>query len=186
MVAGRRSFPRPRTGEGRRALNDVAILGPILRVLGWVLAAIVFGMMVITFVDVAGRDFFNSPLPAAFELTRLALGTMVFVALPLVTAGDENVTIGLLNGLFRGRAERLKRFVVTLFVAVLCAVWARELWIQAGTLLANNERMMFLGVRLAPYVYAMSVLTGFTVVVALLQAVMKLRGTFKPPEIGGI
>ena len=45
---------------------------------------------------------------------------------------------------------------------------------------------MFLGVRLAPYVYAMSVLTALTVAVALLQAGMKLRGTFKPPEIGGV
>ncbi|MCW5773131.1 MAG: TRAP transporter small permease [Rhodospirillaceae bacterium] len=167
-------------------MNDTAILGPILRALGIVLAALVFGMMAITFVDVLGRDLFNHPLPAAFELTRLALGTMVFVALPLVTAADENVTIGLLNGLFRGRVERIKRFLVTLFVAVLCVAWARELWIQAGVLLANNERMMFLGVRLAPYVYAMSVLTALTVVVALLQSVMKLRGTYTPPEIGGI
>jgi hypothetical protein len=46
--------------------------------------------------------------------------------------------------------------------------------------------MMFLGVRLAPFVYAMSVLTALTVVIALLQAVMKLRGTFQPPEIGGV
>jgi TRAP-type C4-dicarboxylate transport system permease small subunit len=171
--------------EGRPILNDTPVLGPILKLLGLALAAIVFVMMAITFVDVVGRQF-NAPLPAAFELTRLALGTMVFVALPLVTAADEHVTIGLLNALFRGRGERIKRFIVTLLVAGLCVVWARELWIQAGRLAEGNERLMFLGVRLAPYVYAMSALTAFTVVVALLQAAMKLRGAFKPPEIGGV
>lgn len=166
-------------------MDRLPLLGQMLRVLGFVLAAIVFAMMAITFVDVVGRAF-DSPLPAAFELTRLALGTMVFVALPLVTAGDEHVTIGLFNGFFRGRAERTKRFIVTLLVAALCAVWARELWIQADNLRQGNERLMFLGVRLAPYVYAMSMLTAFTVIVALLQAVLKLKGTFKPPDVSGV
>lgn len=166
-------------------MNDVPVLGLVLKLLGLALAAIVFAMMAITFVDVVGRTF-NAPLPAAFELTRLALGTMVFVALPLVTATDEHVTIGLFNGFFSGRGERIKRFVVTLMVAAMCIAWARELWIQAEALRDQNERLMFLGVRLAPYVYAMSILTGFTVVVALLQSGMKLRGKFKPPEIGGV
>jgi TRAP-type C4-dicarboxylate transport system permease small subunit len=166
-------------------VNDIPILGSILRVLALVLAVLVFAMMAITFVDVVGRTF-DAPLPAAFELTRLALGTMVFVALPLVTAADEHVTIGLFNAFFKSRGERIKRFVVTLFVAVLCIAWARELWIQAGALREQNERLMFLGVRLAPYVYAMSVLTAATVAVALLQAFLKLRGRFKPPEIGGV
>ena len=166
-------------------MNGLPVLGPLLRILELALAALVFAMMAITLVDVVGRTF-NAPLPAAFELTRLALGTMVFVALPLVTASDEHVSIGLFNGFFSGRAERIKRFVVTLLVAALCVAWARKLWIQAEALRDQNERLMFLGVRLAPYVYAMSVLTGFTVIVALLQSEMKLRGTFKPPEVGGI
>jgi TRAP-type C4-dicarboxylate transport system permease small subunit len=167
-------------------MNHHPVRGPLLRLLALALAAIVFVLMAITFVDVVGRQVWNSPLPAAFELTRLALGTMVFVALPLVTAADEHVTIGLFNGLFGEQATRVKRFLISLFVALLSIAWARELWIQAGALWEQNERLMFLGVRLAPYVYAMSVLTGLTVIVALLQAGMKLKGTFKPPEIGGV
>lgn len=167
-------------------MNHIAGLGPVLRLLGFALAAIVFAMMAISFVDVVGRQVLDAPLPAAFELTRLALGTMVFVALPLVTAADEHVTIGLFNGFFGEKGARIKRCVINVFVAALCVVWARELWIQAGALWEQNERLMFLGFRMAPFVYAMSVLTGFTVVIALLQGAMKLRGTFKPPEIGGV
>lgn len=167
-------------------MSQIAGLGPLLRLLGLALAAIVFVLMAISFVDVVGRQVWNAPLPAAFELTRLALGTMVFVALPLVTAADEHVTIGLFNGFFSEKGARVKRFVIGLFVAGLCVAWARELWIQAGALWEQNERMMFLGIRLAPFVYAMSVLTGLTVIVGLLQSLMKLRGTFKPPEIGGV
>jgi TRAP-type transport system small permease protein len=167
-------------------VNDVPGLRPILAALAWALAAIVFVLMTITFVDVLGRELFNVPVPASFELTRLALGLMVFVALPLVSAADEHVTIGLFNGYFTGRARRWKQFVVTLFVAFLCAVWARELWVQASALAQQNERLMFLQIRLAPFVYALSAFTALTVVVYLVQAALKLTGRYRPPEVTGI
>lgn len=150
------------------------------------LAAMVFLLMLITLVDVLGRNLFNLPLPASFEITRLTLGMMVFVALPLISANDEHVTIGLFNGLFRGRAANRKQFVVSLFVSFLCVVWARELWVQAAALAQQNEVMMFLKIRLAPFVYAMSVLTMLTAVIHLVQAWLKLTGRFTPLEVTGV
>ena len=150
------------------------------------LAAMVFLLMMITLVDVLGRNLFNLPLPASFEITRLTLGMMVFVALPLISATDEHVTIGLFNGIFRGRAANRKQFVVSLFVSFLCVVWARELWVQAAALAQQNEVMMFLKIRLAPFVYAMSVLTMLTAVIHLVQAWLKLTGRFTPLEVTGV
>lgn len=167
-------------------MNDVKGFKPVLRALSVVLAAMVFLLMMITFVDVLGRDLFNRSLPGSYEITRLTLGMMVFVALPLISANDEHVTIGLFNGLFEGRAVNRKQFVVSLFVAFLCVVWARELWVQADALYQQNERMMFLKIRLAPFVYAMSVLTMLTAIIHLAQASLKLAGRFKAPEVTGV
>jgi TRAP-type C4-dicarboxylate transport system permease small subunit len=167
-------------------VNDVPGFRPVLGALAATLAAMVFLLMLITLVDVLGRNLFNLPLPASFEITRLTLGMMVFVALPLISANDEHVTIGLFNGLFRGRAAHRKQFVVSLFVAFLCAVWARELWVQAAALAQQNEVMMFLKIRLAPFVYAMSVLTLLTALIHLVQAWLKLTGRFTPLEVTGI
>jgi TRAP-type C4-dicarboxylate transport system permease small subunit len=167
-------------------VNDVPGFRPVLGALAATLAAMVFLLMLITLVDVLGRNLFNLPLPASFEITRLTLGMMVFVALPLISANDEHVTIGLFNGLFRGRAAHRKQFVVSLFVAFLCAVWARELWVQAAALAQQNEVMMFLKIRLAPFVYAMSVLTLLTAIIHLVQAWLKLTGRFTPLEVTGI
>lgn len=167
-------------------MNDVPGFRPVLGALAATLAAMVFLLMLITLVDVLGRNLFNLPLPASFEITRLTLGMMVFVALPLISANDEHVTIGLFNGLFRGRAAHRKQFVVSLFVAFLCAVWARELWVQAAALAQQNEVMMFLKIRLAPFVYAMSVLTLLTAIIHLVQAWLKLTGRFTPLEVTGI
>jgi TRAP-type C4-dicarboxylate transport system permease small subunit len=167
-------------------VNDVTGFRPVLSALAAMLAAMVFLLMMITLVDVLGRNLFNLPLSASFEITRLTLGMMVFVALPLISANDEHVTIGLFNGLFRGRAANRKQFVVSLFVSFLCVVWARELWVQAAALAQQNEVMMFLKIRLAPFVYAMSVLTMLTAVIHLVQAWLKLTGRFTPLEVTGV
>ncbi|MBK6864819.1 MAG: TRAP transporter small permease [Ideonella sp.] len=157
-----------------------------LRALSAVLATVVFLLMMITFVDVVGRNLLNVPLPASFEITRLTLGMMVFVARPVVSANDEHVTIGLFNGLFHGRAAKRKQFVISLFVSFLCVIWAHELWVQAGALYQQNERMMFLKVRLAPFVYAMSVLTMLTAIIHIVQAWLKLVGRFWALEVTGV
>jgi TRAP-type transport system small permease protein len=167
-------------------VNDVTGFRPVLNALAALLAAMVFLLMLITVVDVLGRNLFNLPLPASFEITRLTLGMMVFVALPLISASDEHVTIGLFNGLFKGRAANRKQFVVSLFVSFLCVVWARELWVQAAALAQQNEVMMFLKIRLAPFVYAMSVLTMLTAIIHLVQAWLKLTGRFTPLEVTGV
>ena len=167
-------------------MNEIFGMKAVLRTLAWLLAATVFALMMITFVDVLGRNLFNLPVPASFEITRLALGMMVFIALPLVSAQDEHVTIGLLNGLFPGRSGRRKSFVVGLFVAFLCVVLARELWVQAGALAQQNERLMFLKIQLAPFVYVMSALSLFTAFVHLALAWLKLSGRFEAPEVTGV
>lgn len=157
-------------------------LRPVLGILSAILAAMVFLLMMITFVDVLGRELFNLPIPASFEITRLTLGTMVFVALPLVSASDEHVTVDLFHGLFKGRVAVWQRFVISLFVSFLCVVWARELWVQAAALAQQNEIMMFLRIRLAPFVYAMSVLTMLTAVIHLAQAWLMLTGRYSSPR----
>lgn len=167
-------------------MNDPRGLRLLLGALSAVLALIVFLLMMITFVDVLGRELFSLPIPASFEITRLALGLMVFVGLPLVSANDEHVSIGLFNGWFPGRSANWKQLFIGLFVAFLCTAWSRELWIQAAVLAQQNERMMFLKIRLAPFVYAMSVLTFLAAAMHLARAWLKFRGRFRSPETQGV
>jgi hypothetical protein len=58
--------------------------------------------------------------------------------------------------------------------------------VQAGALYQQNERMMFLKVRLAPFVYAMSVLTMLTAIIHIVQAWLKLVGRFWALEVTGV
>ena len=53
--------------------------------LGVTSAAVLFLMMAITAVDVAGRYVFNKPLTGGFEITELLLAALIYCGLPLVS-----------------------------------------------------------------------------------------------------
>ena len=153
------------------------------RLLGWVLSILVAGMMLLTFVDVAGRELFSSPLIIAPELTTVGLAAMVYIGLPLVSYRDEHITISLFENLFRGRAKSIKRGVVALLLAALSLVLAERLWVQAGKL--GSEVMMFLQLQKSIIAYGMSVMCAFTALAFLVRAFQHFSdarsGTSKRP-----
>lgn len=63
------------------------------RILASVAAVIMFLMMLLTFVDVIGRNLFNAPLPGGFEVTELLLAVIIFLGLPMVTAEAAHVDV---------------------------------------------------------------------------------------------
>jgi len=144
--------------------------------LGVVLAVLVFAMMTLTFVAVVGRQGFDSPVPAGFEVTALMMGFTVYLGLPIVCARQDHITIGLLDRLFDSSARRIQRFLVNLLAGVLSLIWVREMWFQAEALAEANELMMFLQIETAVFVYGMTALTLVAALVLLAIAVLALTG----------
>ncbi|MEQ8700977.1 MAG: TRAP transporter small permease [Bauldia litoralis] len=149
------------------------------RFIGWLLNFLVAAMMLMTFIDVVGREAFANPLIVAPELTTIGLAAMVFIGLPLVSLRDEHITISLFENLFRGRAQRIKLGLVSLLMAFLCAVLAYQLWVHAGKL--GAEVMMFLQVNKSYICYGESIMCGVTVVAFLTRAVQHFMG-IEPPK----
>ena len=144
------------------------------RLFGLILGLLVVVLMVITFVDVMLRTFFDSPLSFAPELTVVGLAALVYIGLPVVSARDEHITISLFENLFRGRAQRIKKTLIALLLAFLCGALSYQLWIQAGKL--GAEHWLYLGLKKYWVAYAMSLLAAMTAVVFLLRAVLNFRG----------
>ena len=138
--------------------------------LGYLLAALVFIMMLLTFVDVVGRQGFDAPVPAGFEITEILMGFTVYLGLPLVCARREHITIGLLDHLFKGKVRRVQGIVLNTLFGVLTLVWTRELWVHAGKLAAQSEILMFLKIPIAPFVYGMCALTLLSAVIFFILA----------------
>ena len=146
------------------------------RSIGYVVAVIMFFMMVLTFVDVVGRQGFDAPVPGGGEMTELALGFVVYLGLPLVCLRREHITIGLMAGLFRGIGLRVQHVVLNLIFAAVTFIWARQVWIQAESLQSSNTELMFLQIQTAPFVFVMSVLTFFSALIFLILAWCYVRG----------
>lgn len=142
---------------------------------------LIAGLVVITFVDVIGRQF-GAPLAAAFELTQILVGAMFYVALPFVTLRREHVIVDIVpinpgHGIGRGLG-----FVVDLLSAAAVAFAARQLWMQADTLAMFNSLTMFLGLPTAPIVRGMAILCGFTALICLALALLRFRGDTREYE----
>ena len=155
------------------------------RTLGYLLAALVFVMMVLTFIDVVGRQVFNYPVPAGFEITELLMGYTVYLGLPLVCARQEHITIGVLDHLYKGVARRIQGAVLNGLFGVLTLIWTRELWIHAGKLASHNEILMFLKIPVAPFVYGMCVFTLLAAAVFFVLAWARSREAPPTPQVDG-
>lgn len=143
--------------------------------LGYLLAILIFAMMVLTFVDVVGRQVFDAPVPAGFEITELLVGYTIYLGLPLICARQEHITIGLFENMFTGIVRRIQGVVLNVLFGVLTLIWTHELWIHAGKLAQHNEILMFLKVPRAPFIYVMCGFTLLAAAIFFLLAWARLR-----------
>jgi TRAP-type transport system small permease protein len=80
-------------------------------------------LMLVVFVDVAGRSFFNRPLPWGTELLEVVLGAMIFSIYPLLAFRSNHITVDLITV---GRSVRRVQRVVASLVG--CAVFLIITW----------------------------------------------------------
>lgn len=139
----------------------------VVPVLGYVAATVMFGLLVLTCMDVAGRYFLNSPVAGGFELTEILLAALIFAGLPLVTLRNEHITVDLFDAVTPGWLFRIQHVAASAIGAICTGYLAWRLWVRAGGLAAAGETTAELKIRLAWLGYAMSVLMALTAVVLL-------------------
>lgn len=83
---------------------------------GYLGSIALFGMMVLTTIDVTGRYIFNSPLMGAFEITEYLILILVFSFLGNAQSYNVHVSVDL----FFNRFPQKVRFVAELFNHIAC------------------------------------------------------------------
>lgn len=114
------------------AADYIRGLTPLSRFLAVVACVILFGMMLLTFVDVVGRYVFLKPLPAAYELVSLMMPAIIFCALPITVLREGHVTVDLLDSLIPRHAARVQGVVVNLVSATALGLVAWRLGVKAS------------------------------------------------------
>ena len=134
-------------------------------VLGIAASALLFAMMCLTFVDVVARYLFNRPIRGGFELTELTLLVLIFAGLPLVSHGDEHVTMDFIDRMLPPRAlDALVRMVHAL-VAAMFFFLTWQMLIKAGRIAAYGDTTDVLRVAVGPFVYFMVAMIALTALV---------------------
>lgn len=144
--------------------------------LGGCAAVILFCLMILTLVDVVGRDLFDAPLPGGFEITELMMAALIFTVLPVVSWREEHVTIDLLDALYRPRGARLRQVAVNIVSATAMGVLAWRTWALAVQLQGYNEITEFLQIPVWPIIYLMAVMSGIATLAIVINVFRYLTG----------
>jgi TRAP-type C4-dicarboxylate transport system permease small subunit len=124
-------------------------------VLGIAASAILFCMMLLTFVDVVARYLFNRPLRGAFELTELMLLVLIFAGLPLVSHADEHITMDFIDRVLGPRGRLVIKRAVHAGCALLMFFLTWLMWRKAGTIAGYGDTTDVLKILVGPFVYFM-------------------------------
>jgi TRAP-type C4-dicarboxylate transport system permease small subunit len=105
---------------------------------GWVAAAFLAAMMLLTVADVALRWTVGRPIRGTLELVELLLTGTFFLALPAVFLRDEHIVVDLVDSRLPRAVPALKRLALAVAAAML-AVITWQSWIFAENALAFGD-----------------------------------------------
>ncbi|SLN28908.1 TRAP transporter small permease [Oceanibacterium hippocampi] len=140
------------------------------RILGGLAAVILFAMMVLTFVDVIGRYFFNTPVEGGFEITELMLATLIFAGLPLVSATDGHIAVDIFEILIPNAVSRIKEALINLACAAMTGVLAWQLAIKTGETVGYGDVTAILHIPIWPVVAFMTATLVATALILVIRA----------------
>lgn len=142
----------------------------LLPTLCGVLAALaLFGIMVLTLVDVSGRKLLDASIPGSLELTELLMVVVIFSSLPLVSMKGEHVVFDSLDSMMPAWLRRVQQVLVDLFCALALAGIAGLMWKKGLQMTSYGDTTAQLKWSLGPFVQGMSVMCALTAAVHALH-----------------
>jgi len=166
----------PQHGAGDEAPAPPAWERRADAVLGIAASAILFCMMLLTFVDVVLRYVFNRPLRGGFEVTELMLLVLIFAGLPLVSRADEHVTMDLIDRMLGEKARAALFRLVHLVCAAVFFGLTWLIWLKAGKVAGYGDTTDVLRIAVGPFVYFMAAMIGLSGLIHLFKSFSRTPG----------
>jgi len=139
--------------------------------LGVTSAVVLFLMMLVTAVDVAGRYLFNRPLAGGFELTELMLAALIYCGLPLVSQRREHIVVDTLDPFLPPALKRVFGVFAELVCAAALGGLGYLIFMRAKRVADYGDTTSVLLLPLAPVAYLMAAMIVITALIHLWHAV---------------
>ena len=136
--------------------------------LGAISGTVLFLMMMITAVDVAGRYLFSRPLAGGFELTEMMLAALIYCGLPIVSLRRGHIVIDTLDPFF---PRPFKRALDVLADSVCFVTLAGIGWLifrRALRVAEYGDTTAVLKLPLAPVAYLMGAMIAVAALIHLI------------------
>ncbi|MEX2127665.1 MAG: TRAP transporter small permease [Xanthobacteraceae bacterium] len=134
------------------------------RVTTWLarIASFVLALLaVMTFCDVVGRYFFNSPFTFSVEVTELAMGLIVYLGVGLVTHENGHISVDVLTLRLSEWTRALLGLVTNFIALAFLAFMVWQVWGRAETLLAKGDITPIWHVPIWPVAFIMAAGSAF-------------------------
>lgn len=98
----------------------------------WIAAAgacFLLPLMVMTAVDVVGRDVFNRPIPGTVELSQYMLSVFILLGFAYTHQERAHVAVSLLTSRLPYRAQLILRIITTCLILLVCCILAWQGWV---------------------------------------------------------
>ncbi len=133
------------------------------------------GFAVTTRADGLMRWLASSPIDAVRDLGGVVIAVAVTCCFPLAFLERANIGIHFVSTFVGPRASRVCDAVAALAAAVVMALVAWEMWAYAGKTAAGGDTTFMLGVRLAPFWYAVDAILWLVAAVQLLVLALEIE-----------
>ena len=164
--------------EGRAARRLTLVMG----VLG---GAALMALMLVTVVDVVGRNVIDVTVIGAYELSELAVGLIVAAGLPLVALRSDHVHIDMVLPLLKGWLRSLQQPVALFATALAEGIVAWQVWVQAELATDTQRTTSMLHLPVSPVLYITAILFGVSALLTTVHALRKIAARRETPEGSG-
>ncbi|HCC81809.1 MAG TPA: hypothetical protein DEQ25_11210, partial [Methylophaga sp.] len=124
--------------------------------LSFIMASLIFIMMIGGLVDISFRYLINKPIPGMSELMALGLGILVYGSLPLVTANNEHITVDLISWNKNRYVAPVVSFLVNVFSSLMLFTISWSIAQAAMDFASYGARSSFLEINLSMIAWVMS------------------------------
>ena len=154
-------------------MRFVPSIGKALGVAANVLLCI---MVLVTCIDVIGRYFFAAPLLGSHEMITLAMGIMIYLGMPLVTASREHLVVDLASSVLNPTGKHIQQIIINAIAALTFILFSYLLLFHGIGLAEDLMVTEDFEIDQAPIAYLMAAMCFFTILVFVKQVFDDLTG----------
>lgn len=133
-------------------------------------------VMLVTFVDVVGRYFFNAPMTFAVEVIQLGMGLLVLFGLAITTLERGHIAVDIVDTMVPAVVRRVFASIAALSGVVFISLIAWRLWDRGINFYGDGLATDILFLPVWPVVLLMALAASLAACVALVQVIVPSIG----------